>query len=223
MNISTLKTKAGLIIAGALALLASFVGSPQVEMALANSQFYGCEATPVRGFGTVWEQRPEARLLLGCPFTDFRQGEHATRAAVQSFEGGWMLWLETDTVANVDPIYVFFKDDGSYIRYGDRPLADAHSYAPTPEGFYKVGDRFAKLYWEELGQVGRERLGLAIEEARDSQGAFQEFLFGRMFWSGQANTIFVTYQGYYDPDGDGQYAWHQGWLSYEDTFEDPAE
>jgi hypothetical protein len=180
---------------------------------------YACKE-PIRGFGLAWRNQPEARQRLGCPFTDFRQGEHATRAAVQSFEHGWMLWLETDTVANVDPIYVFFEDDHSYVRFDDRPLADAHAYAPTPDGFYKVGDRFAKTYWEELGEAGQTRLGRAVDEARDSQGAFQEFQNGRMFWAGQADTIYLIYQGYYDPDGDGQTTWQQGWLSYEDTFED---
>ncbi|MCP4361703.1 MAG: PDZ domain-containing protein, partial [Chloroflexi bacterium] len=72
-----------------------------------------CVASPVRGFGTLWDNQPEVRELLGCAFTNFRRDEHATRAAVQTFEHGWMLWLETDTVANVDPIYVFFEDEGS--------------------------------------------------------------------------------------------------------------
>ena len=170
-----------------------------------------CHAQPIRGFGTVWQNHPEVRPLLGCPFTNFRRNEHATRAAVQTFERGWMLWLETDTVANVDPIYVFFDDNDSYIRYGDRELIDAHSYAPTPQGFYKVGDRFAKVYWEEIGPKGRQRLGFATNEARDSQGAFQEFQNGRMFWAGEADTIYVIYQGSFDFDGDGIFTWSQGW------------
>lgn len=180
---------------------------------------WSCAAQPIRGFGKVWQERSETHQLLGCPFTNFRRDEHATRAAVQTFERGWMLWLETDTVANVDPIYVFFADDSSYTRYGDRPLADAHSYAPTEPGFYKVGDRFARVYWEEIGEQGRQRLGRATNEARDSLGAFQEFERGRMFWAGEADTIYVIYQGDYDFDGDGQVTWQQGWLSYEDTFE----
>jgi len=103
---------------------------------------------------TTWLQHPEVRRWLGCPFTNFRQNEHAARAAVQTFQHGWMLWLETDTVANVDPIYVFYEDNHSYVRYGDRKLVDAHSCAPTPQGFYKVGDRFAKIYWEDIGAQG---------------------------------------------------------------------
>lgn len=182
-----------------------------------------CAAHPIRGFGETWDNHPEVRPWLGCPFTNFRRDEHATPAAVQTFERGWMLWLETDTVANVDPIYVFFEDDRSYIRYGDRPLADAHSYAPTPGGYYKVGDRFAKVYWEELDQGQRMRLGFATNEARDSQGAFQEFENGRMFWAGESDTIYVIYQGNYDVDGDGQFIWQQGWMAYEDTFEAPEQ
>ncbi len=178
-----------------------------------------CDAELVRGFGNTWRNHPEVHTWLGCPFTNFRRDEHATRAAVQTFEGGWMLWLETDTVANVDPIYVFFEEDGSYIRYGDRALVDAHGYAPTPAGFYKVGDRFAKVYWEEIGPVGRAKLGHGTNEARDSQGAFQEFENGRMFWAGEADTIYVIYQGNFDFDNDGQPTWVQSWRAYEDTFE----
>ncbi len=40
-----------------------------------------------------------------------------------------------------------------------------------------------------------------------------------MFWAGEADTIYVIYSGQYDFDGDGQFEWKQGWLSYEDTFE----
>jgi hypothetical protein len=179
-----------------------------------------CGEDPIRGFGTVWRNHPEVRPLLGCTFTNFRQDEHATRAAVQTFEHGWMLWLETDTVLNVDPIYVFFEDDGSYVRYGDQPLTDAHKYAPTDPGFFKVGDRFAKVYGEYLGPQGRARLGRAINEARDSKGAFQEFVNGRMFWAGESDTIYIIYRSYYDFDRDGSYTWEQGWTSFEDEFED---
>ncbi len=184
---------------------------------------YICGVEPIRGFGNAWREHPEVQDPLGCPYTNFRRDEHATRAAVQIFEHGWLLWLETDTVANVDPIYVLFEDDGSFIRYGDRALVDAHSYAPTPPGFYKVGDRFAKVYWEEIGPDGRQRLGHAVNEARDSLGAFQEFRNGRMFWAGEADTIYVIYRGYLDLDGDGRTSWTQQWTSFEDTFEDTPE
>ncbi|HXV44480.1 MAG TPA: PDZ domain-containing protein [Anaerolineae bacterium] len=179
-----------------------------------------CGEDPIRGFGTVWRNHPEVRPLLGCTFTNFRQDEHATRAAVQTFEHGWMLWLETDTVLNVDPIYVFFEDDGSYVRYGDQPLTDAHKYAPTDPGFFKVGDRFAKVYGEYLGPQGRARLGRATDEARDNKGAFQEFVNGRMFWAGESDTIYIIYRGYYDFDRDGETTWEQGWTSFEDKFEE---
>ncbi|MFN8454443.1 MAG: PDZ domain-containing protein [Anaerolineae bacterium] len=191
----------------------------RVEINPATNQLR-CEEEPIRGFGTAWRNHPEVRPLLGCAFTNFRQDEHATRAAVQTFEHGWMLWLETDTVLNVDPIYVFYQDDGSYRRFGDQPLTDSHKYAPTQPGFYKVGDRFAKVYWEYLGPEGRGRLGRAINEASDSKGAFQEFVNGRMFWSGVADRIYVIYRGYFDFDGDGQVSWQQSWSSYEDLFED---
>jgi len=179
-----------------------------------------CAVEPIRGFGKTWRDHPEIHKLLGCPLIHFHKDEHATRAAVQTFERGWMLWLETDTVDNVDPIYVFFADDGTFFRFRDQPLVDAHSYAPTEPGFYKVGDRFARVYWEATGQSEvRQRLGRATNEASDSLGAFQEFESGRMFWSGKADTIYVIYQGNYNLDPDGEVIWKQGWLSFEDTFE----
>lgn len=192
----------------------------RAEINPANTSWV-CLGETIRGFGAAWENHPEVRRWLGCPFTNFRRDEHATRAAVQTFERGWMLWLETDSVANVDPIYVFFADDASYLRFGDEPLTDSHQYAPTPDGFFKVGDRFAKVYWELIGSEGRTRLGRATAEAKDSNGAFQEFINGRMFWAGEADTIYVIYQGYYDFDADGEVTWQQGWASYEDTFEAP--
>lgn len=178
-----------------------------------------CAVNPVRGFGTVWHNQPQVQHLLGCPFTTGRRDEHATAAAVQTFERGWMLWLETDTVQNVDPIYVFYETDGGYTRYGDRPLVDAHHYTTTPRGFHKIGDRFAKVYWESLSPTERAKLGWATNEARDSKGAFQEFPNGRMFWSGEADRIYVIYEGHYDFDGDGQTIYQRQWLSYEDLFE----
>jgi uncharacterized protein YraI len=181
-----------------------------------------CYAQPIRGFGKVWTNHPEIRPLLGCPYTNWRRNEHATNAAVQTFEHGWMLWLETDTVANVDPIYVFFETDGSYIRFGDRALVDAHSYALTPQdgNYHKVGDRFAKVFWEELNDQQRAQLGWAINEARDSAGAFQEFENGRMFWAEESDTIYTIYQGFLGAATDGQPAWIQQWASFEDTFEE---
>jgi hypothetical protein len=43
-----------------------------------NTDGWLCLGQIVRGFGTAWDNHPEIRPLLGCPFTDFRQGEHAT-------------------------------------------------------------------------------------------------------------------------------------------------
>jgi len=177
-----------------------------------------CADQPIRGFGEAWHNHPEVQPRLGCVFTNWRRDEHATASAIQQFEHGWMLWLETDTVANVDPIYVFYEDDGSYIRFGDRALVDAHSFSPTPSGFHKVGDRFAKVYWEEIGTRNRARLGQAINEAQDSSGAFQEFENGRMFWSKAGDRIFVIHEGWYLIDNESTRL--RGWLSYQDTFEE---
>ena len=84
-----------------------------------NAVAWTCQDQPIRGFGNAWQEHPETHKWLGCPFTNFRRNEHATAAAVQTFEHGWMLWLETDTVANVDPIYVIYHGDFDFDLDGE--------------------------------------------------------------------------------------------------------
>ena len=44
-----------------------------------------CGAEPIRGFGNAWREHPEVQDPLGCPYTNFRRDEHATRAAVDTY------------------------------------------------------------------------------------------------------------------------------------------
>ena len=172
-----------------------------------------CHDTPIRGFGKVWGDHPDLQATLGCPS---QSREAGTNAAVQQFQHGLMLWLEADTVYSADPIYVLFED-GSYQRFGELGPADPEKTGETPAGFFEVGDRFSKVYWEGTGSRVKERLGYAIGEASDSPGAFQQFYNGRMFWLGAIDRIFVLYD-YYTYDGQDNYVRTQTWASYEDKF-----
>jgi hypothetical protein len=182
---------------------------------------YLCGDEPVRGFGTVWQNHPEIRYWLECPFIDFKQKEHPTAATFQHFEHGLMLWFETESVQYIPAIYVLYDDTYTYSRY-DNGGAGADPAIPeaAQKDTYQPGSRFAKIYWEEIGEEGQQRLGKATGEARDSQAAFQEFIKGRMFWVKETDRIYIIYDGNYDPDADGQFIRIQGWMSFEDIFED---
>ena len=163
-----------------------------VEASPAAPQPLTCTEVPMRGFGQVWGDQPHIQPELGCPYS-WSGGERGTNAAVQQFEYGLMVWLEADSSYSGDPVYVFFAD-GTYQRFGDLGPADPAKVGPIPAGFYPVGDKFGKVYWEGTGARVKERLGYATGEAVDSPGAFQEFQYGRMFWVGAVNRIQVLLQ-----------------------------
>ena len=171
-----------------------------------------CNSVPIRGFGKVWGDHLEVQNTLECPY----DGEQGTKAAVQIFEHGLMLWLEADSNYYADPVYVFFED-GSYQRFGDLGAADPAKVGTGPAGFYEVGDRFSKVYWEGTGARVKERLGYAISEVEDTVGAYQQFTNGRMFWAEAVDRIFVIYD-YYSYDENDSYIQVRTWASYEDTF-----
>lgn len=173
-----------------------------------------CTIVPIRGFGKVWSEHREVKNTLGCA-DSWQDGEQATQAAVQVFQNGLMVWLQADGYYSGDPVYVFFAD-GSYQRFGDLGAADPVKVGAIPTGFYAVGDKFSKVYWEGTGAQVKERLGYAIGPANDSAGAFQQFSNGRMFWTETIDRIFVVYEyGYFE----GQtYIMVHTWHSYEDTF-----
>lgn len=173
-----------------------------------------CADVPIRGFGKVWSEHKEVKATLGCA-DSWQGGEQATQAAVQLFENGLMVWLQADGYYSGDPVYVFFAD-GSYQRFGDLGPADPLKVEPVPEGFFAVGDKFSKVYWEGTGAQVKERLGYAIGPAKDSAGAFQNFSNGRMFWTETLDRIFVVYEyGYFEGN---TYIMVRTWHSYEDTF-----
>ncbi len=175
-----------------------------------------CTDVPIRGFGKVWGDNLSVQHTLGCPYS-WTDGETATDAAIQMFQNGVMVWLETDTSYGGDPVYVFFYD-GNFQRFGDLGAADPASVEPIPEGFFEIGDYFSKVYWEGTGARVQERLGHAISEMQPSAGAFQEFNRGRMFWVEASDEIYVIYDySYYDETME-ESVWVKTWERYEDKF-----
>jgi hypothetical protein len=173
-----------------------------------------CTIVPIRGFGKVWSEHLEVKNTLGCA-DSWQNGEQGTQAAVQVFQNGLMVWLQADGYYSGDPVYVFFAD-GSYQRFGDLGPADPAKVGTIPTGFYAIGDKFSKVYWEGTGAQVKERLGYAIGPASDSAGAFQQFSNGRMFWTETIDRIFVIYEyGYFEGE---TYIPVHTWHSYEDTF-----
>jgi hypothetical protein len=92
-----------------------------------------------------------------CPL----EGPVDSFAAVQHFEGGWMLWIE-----ETDAIYAFYEPSRTYgVFYNgfeepDDPTADNGDYDP-PDGFY-VPKRGFGLVWRNNSYI-RETLGWALE------------------------------------------------------------
>lgn len=163
-----------------------------VETGPGPAQPLTCTDVPIRGFGQVWGDQPHIQAELGCPYS-WSGGERGVNASVQQFERGLIVWLEADSSYSADPVYVFFAD-GTYQRFGDLGPADPAKVGSVPAGFYPVGDKFGKVYWEGTGARVKQRLGYATGEAADSPGAFQEFQYGRMVWVGAANRILVLLQ-----------------------------
>ena len=186
--------------------------APTAAPVVAAPQLLACFETPIRGFGKVWGNHPEVKMGLNCPSQMQEQG---TNAAIQQFQHGIMLWLESDTVYSADPVYVFFND-GTYQRFGDHGPADPAKTEKMPEGVFEVGEKFGKAYWEGTGARVKERLGYPTGPAIDSPGAFQQFYNGRMFWAGTIDKIFVIYD-YYDYTNN-QTIHITGWELYDDTF-----
>lgn len=174
-----------------------------------------CDVVPMRGFGKVWGEHAEVQTRLGCAYS-WQGGEKGVKAAIQPFEHGLMLWFEAESDYNKDPIYVLFAD-GSYQRFSEVGAADPAKVETVPSGFMAVGDKFSKVYWEGTGARVKERLGWPTGEAADSDGAYQQFDNGRMFWAGKIDTIFVIYD-YYQYDANNNSTRILEWTQFEDTF-----
>ena len=176
-----------------------------------------CDSTPVRGFGTVWANNPSVQARLGCAYS-WLGGEQATNTAVQSFEHGKMVWVDTAPSPQYYPLYNWQKaiyvlfDDGTYALYQDTwdSSQPANSGLKPPAGLYEPNRGFDKVWLNATGAKVRERLGWATEpQERGGKGAIQGFWHGQMVWIEASNEIMVNYR-YYNQNN--------LWEIYQDKF-----
>jgi hypothetical protein len=86
----------------------------------------------------------------------------SSNSAVQSFESGYMIWVEEE-----DHIYVLFDDQGSpgwnaYVDQWDQGEPDRDPILVPPDGLYQPVRGFGLVWREEPGV--RNRLGWAVDE-----------------------------------------------------------
>ncbi len=192
-------------------------GLPQAEPAAITksespSPLY-CSETPLRQFGRVWAEHPQVQTNLGCPYG----GEHPGQAAIQRFERGLMLWLETDTpYYDSEPVYVFL-DNGRYYRFAGVGQADPANVGIIPGNFSPLGDKFSQVYWEGTGARVKEQLGYPTGPMADTLAVFEQFSYGRMFWAGELGQVLVLYDYYYYDEANNAIHVHY-WQGYTEGF-----
>jgi hypothetical protein len=163
-----------------------------------------CESSPIRGFGRVWANNPSVQARIGCSY-NWAGGEQATNTAVQNFEHGKMIWVDTSPSPQYYPyngwqkaVYVLF-DDGTYTIFqdtwdGSQPVNGALT---PPKGLFEPNRGFWKVWRDATGAKVRERLGWATEPIeRGGKGAIQGFWNGQMVWIEASNEIMVNYRYY---------------------------
>ncbi|MEO8286441.1 MAG: hypothetical protein ABI670_08385 [Chloroflexota bacterium] len=176
----------------------------KVEMGNVGAQYYTwryetpslvCQRVPVRGFGTVWAGHRNVQRGLGCPqqFPPFDH-ELVVPTAYQPFEHGAMLWISRTTYVQEKIIYVFF-DEGTFQQFEDtyRDGQPASGGETPPRGLLEPVRGFGKVWREGTGARVRERLGWATSPELGSDGAYQRFQQGEMYWSGTIDKIWVLY------------------------------
>src|SRR5919108_449351 len=149
-----------------------------------------CQVTPVRGFGEIWSDHPEAFALLDCP--SYPPQEQATQTVLQRFERGWMVWARTPATAPPQ-VYALFEDNQTFAAFPDTWTPDqpaAGGFDPPP-GLYEPERGFGKVWREGTGAKVRERLGWATEPERGGQGAWQAFRRRRMVWEADPRLVFL--------------------------------
>ena len=175
-----------------------------------------CAAVPVRGFGVIWSEHPEAYDLLGCPFWPAQ--EQASEVAVQRFERGWMLWVQKPSQYPEGPrIFVLFEDDQTMASFPDSWSAQTDPVSTgltPPQGKLEPQRGFGKVWREGTGVKVRERLGWAVEPERGGVGAWQMFQRGRMVWTPDPRMVFVL------AERTESYQPLNVWRSYADTYQD---
>lgn len=160
---------------------------------------------PVRGFGLVWQDHPEAQGLVGCP----TGAEAAIGVVSEPFEHGWMVQLSSpvpgQTAART--VYVLFGDDATVAQVPDTWAAtDPIPTGQTPPaGLVAPVRDFGKVWRDGTDLKIRQRLGWAEEPEKGAVGAWQPYQQGLMIWTPEPKQIFVV--GQQGPTGGGPNAW----------------
>jgi len=182
----------------------------QVEMGNVGQHYYNwryntplpnCTTTPVRGFGKLWADNPSVKARISCPYS--YSSEQATKIAMQKFEHGMMVWVNSSVapyyfLPYVKTIFILF-DDGSWATVQDTWVESqpVNSGLTPPAGLYEPGHGFGNAWRNETGLKVRDRLGWATEkDERGGDGAVQGFWNGLMVWFGPTKQILVGYRYY---------------------------
>jgi hypothetical protein len=152
-----------------------------------------CGQAPQRGFGKVWDERPDVQRALGCP----RSVEQAMDGVDQAFERGWMLWRQDTREIVVLAGDALTDERGAYGEWRDYPDTYLAGESEPPAGAVPPGRSvpvrgFGRVWRERPGV--REQLGFATGQESAFRGAIQEFEHGRMIWSGETTRqVWVLY------------------------------
>ena len=182
-----------------------------------------CYVVPVRGFGKVWSEHPEAREYVGCP--SYPKNEQGVDFIAQRFKGGVMFWTSSQSWFDRGNIIVLFRSNGTYVRIPDTWAPGQPEPTPMtpPAGLYEPRGRLGKAWREGLGGGIRQELGWAIEPERRGRGAWQAFERGFMYWipykPPDDRWIYVlSIRWPSPPAGSGKP--RNDWLEFLDTFRD---
>jgi len=145
-----------------------------------------CQFLPSGGFGQIILNNPNLPNEIGCavgspPVTS------AVNAAVQEFERGTMVWV--DTTPGV--IYVFYNT-GNFQRFNDTYNANVDPVSggeTAPAGLIEPVRGFGKV-WRNANGV-RDGLGWALAAESGTNAVIQNFSTGRMLYVSPRSTTFI--------------------------------
>ncbi len=143
-----------------------------------------CAGTAPGGFAELELADLTVRGLLGCPVGSPPQAQ-TTTGAYQTFQSGFMLWLDSN-----DTIYVV-GSDGTFTRYPDTwdAAADPESTGRTPPAanLTEPARGFGKV-WRENPDV-EELLGWAIGPEQGNQVTFTRYERGLLVYAPQRGDV----------------------------------
>ncbi|MEQ8674091.1 MAG: hypothetical protein RLP44_27680 [Aggregatilineales bacterium] len=145
-----------------------------------------CQFLPTGGFGQIVFNEPNLPVQIGCPVGSPPVTLNVA-SAVQTFERGIMIWVETAPGA----IYVFYNT-GTFQRFDDTYNAstDPVSGGETPpNGLFEPVRGFGKV-WRTFNGV-RDGLGWATGQESGTSAVIQDFLQGRMMYVAPRTDTFI--------------------------------